>query len=73
MMHQPVDPVKVSIVYQQHQRKRQPEIQLPMQADVFIKRGCFSDGFMTQKKPGNKGKQKHGAERKENLPLVIFA
>ena len=47
MMHQPVYPVKISIVNQQHYRERHPEIKPSVLINIPVPGGMFPDGFMS--------------------------
>ena len=71
MMHHAVCPVKISIVYQQHQRKSQPEIKQPMFMYIAVNSSVrlYKRKIKHQRHQRKKYKRNAGIN---NFPLVIF-
>ena len=70
-MHQPVHPVKISIVHQRHDRESDDEIKCSVQADICIE-FCVSSHFRaTQYQERDKGHNEYGQDGKNDLPGII--
>ena len=70
VVHEPVRPVKIGVVNEEHERKRKPEIQKAMLADVCIK-SCIGLGIGKEQQGMRSRKHKHRHERAAYLPQII--
>lgn len=72
MMHQPVRPVKVSVVNDEHERKSGKEIKLSPLIHAGIVRGEGFDSGVFDKKERNKSKEQHGDKRTNHFTQIVI-
>src|SRR5436190_4871696 len=72
MMHEPVCPVEISIVNDEHQRECSIKIKPPILPDFCVMRSERLNGRVFNKKQRNKSKEQHGDDGITNFTDVMF-